>query len=539
MNFLLKIASRSDWIENIPNALLPRSGTQRSLPPPEARKATKISPLDSPSRGIVIYSSLSQNEAAGEKHGPFSIKQEENEFRTMRKTKILIVEDESIVARDIRNMLVGLGYEVAAVVPGASAAVQKAQEMKPDLVLMDVMLQGETTGVEAAEKIYNRFNIPVVYLTAYADSSTVQHAKKTEPFGYIIKPFEERELQTTIEIALYKYQMQMQLKDRERWLSTILKSIGDGVIATNQDGLITFMNPLAESLTGWRLEQALNSPLGNIFKVMNEKPGKLQKISVKKILKAEESTLSDETVLVSKENKNTPIDFRLEPIRDDGGKVSGVVLAFTDITPRKKAEEDLKKSFRQQKIAMEGTVRAIATTIETRDPYTAGHQRRVTKLACSIGEEMGLSRDKIEGLRMSGELHDIGKIHVPAEILSKPGQISEAEYNIIKTHPQVGHDILKTIEFPWPVATIVLQHHERMDGSGYPLGLKGKDILLEARILAVSDVIEAMATHRPYRPALSIEEALKEISRNKGKLYDSKVVEACLKIFLEKKFKLE
>ena len=140
---------------------------------------------------------------------------------------------------------------------------------------------------------------------------------------------------------------------------------------------------------------------------------------------------------------------------------------------------------------------------------------------------------------MAGELHDIGKIHVPAEILSKPGQISEAEYTIIKTHPQVGHDILKTIEFPWPVATIVLQHHERMDGSGYPFGLKGKDILLEARILAVADVIEAMATHRPYRPALSVEEALKEISRNKGKLYDPKVAAACIKVFLEKKFKLE
>lgn len=457
----------------------------------------------------------------------------------MRKTKILIVEDESIVARDIRNMLVGLGYEVTAVVPGAAEAVRKAGETKPDLVLMDVILQGEKTGIEAAEQIYTHFRIPVVYLTAYADSSTVQHAKKTEPFGYIIKPFEERELQTTIEIALYKYKMQMQLKDRERWLSTILKSIGDGVIATNQNGLITFMNPLAESLTGWGLEQALNRPLGNVFRSINQRPGKVQNISVKKILRGEGPTLSEEAVLVSKKGKDTPIDFRLEPIKDDGGKISGVVLAFTDITPRKKAEEELKRSFEQQKMAMEGTVRAIAYTIEARDPYTAGHQRRVTKLACSIGEEMGLSRDKIEGLRMSGELHDIGKIHVPAEILSKPGQISEAEFNIIKTHPQVGHDILKTIEFPWPVATIVLQHHERMDGSGYPQGIKGKDILLEARILAVADVIEAMATHRPYRPALSVEESLKEISENKGKLYDPKVVEACIKVFREKKFKLE
>ena len=457
----------------------------------------------------------------------------------MRKTKILVVEDESIVARDIQNMLVGLGYEVTDVVPGAMAAIQKAQETSPDIVLMDVMLQGEITGVEAAERIYTNFSIPVVYLTAYADSTTVQQAKKTEPFGYIIKPFEERELQTTIEIALYKYKMQMELKDRERWLSTILKSIGDGVIATNKLGEITFMNPLAETLTGWKMEQALDRTLGDVFRVMNQKPGKMQRISVKKILKEEESALTDEAILVSKKGKKTPIDPRLEPIKDDGGNITGVVLAFTDVTARKMAEEELKRSFEQQKIAMEGTVRAIAYTIETRDPYTAGHQRRVTKLACTIGEEMGLSKDQIEGLRMSGELHDIGKIHVPAEILSKPGQISEAEYTIIKTHSQVGHDILKTIEFPWPVAKIVLQHHERIDGSGYPSGLKGKDILLEAKILAVADVIEAMATHRPYRPALSIEESLMEISKNKGILYDPKVVDICLKVFKQKKFQFE
>ena len=457
----------------------------------------------------------------------------------MRKTKILVVEDESIVARDIRNMLVGLGYEVTGVVASAKAAVQKAQETMPDIVLMDVMLQGKITGVEAAEQIYTKFSIPVVYLTAYADSTTVQQAKKTEPFGYIIKPFEERELQTTIEIALYKYQMQMELKDRERWLSTILRSIGDGVIATNKIGVITFMNPLAENLTGWKLDQALDRTLSDVFKVINQKPGKMQKISVKKILEGKGSALSDEAILVSKNGKRTPIDPRLEPIKDDSGNITGVVLAFTDVTSRKKTEEELKKSFEQQKIAMEGTVRAIAYTVETRDPYTAGHQRRVTKLACAIGEEMKLSRDQIEGLRMSGELHDIGKIHVPAEILSKPGQISEAEYTIIKTHSQVGHDILKTIEFPWPVAKIVLQHHERIDGSGYPLGLKAKDILLEAKILAVADVIEAMATHRPYRPALSIEVSLREISKNKGKLYDSEVAESCLKVFKEKKFKLE
>jgi putative nucleotidyltransferase with HDIG domain len=185
---------------------------------------------------------------------------------------------------------------------------------------------------------------------------------------------------------------------------------------------------------------------------------------------------------------------------------------------------------------MEGTVQAMAYTIETRDPYTAGHQRRVTKLACAICEHMGLSENQMEGVRLAGGLHDIGKIYVPAEILAKPGKITEVEYNIIKTHPQVGYDILKPIEFPWPIAEFVLQHHERMDGSGYPAGLHANEIHTEAKILAVADVIEAMATHRPYRPALTIEAALDEIKSNRGKLYDKQVVDACLQVFKQKKF---
>jgi putative nucleotidyltransferase with HDIG domain len=289
----------------------------------------------------------------------------------MAKNRILVVEDESIVARDVRNMLIGLGYEVAGVVPSGEEAVEKARETQPDLALVDVILQGEMSGVEAADIIYSHFNIPVVYLTAYADETTLQRAKETEPFGYLLKPFEERELQTTI---------------------------------------------------------------------------------------------------------------------------------------------------------------------ETRDPYTAGHQRRVTKLACAIAEEMNLSKNQTEGVRLAGGLHDLGKIYVPAEILAKPGKLTPVEYNIIKTHPQVGYDILKSIEFPWPIAKYVLQHHERIDGTGYPEGLRGEDIFLEARILAVADVIEAMATHRPYRAALTIEAALDEITSGRGEKYDIQVVDACLRVFKNKKF---
>lgn len=451
----------------------------------------------------------------------------------MEKTKILVVEDESIVARDIRNMLLGLGYEVTAVIPDAKEAVKSAKKERPHLVLMDIMLQGEISGVEAADQIYSEFNIPVVYLTAFADETTLQRAKETEPFGYLLKPFEERELKSTIEIAIYKFGMEMKLKERERWLTTMLKSIEDGVIATDNKGKITFMNPLAESLSGWQQAKALNKPLNKVYKILDNKKEIQQSISIRDILKGDEYRLPSDIVLVSKMGKAIPVDHGAAPITDESGNTSGVVIVFRDITRQKKTEEELIQSYDRLKKAMDGTVLAMAFTIETRDPYTAGHQRRVTQLACALAEKMGLPKDVIEGVRMAGDLHDIGKIYVPAEILSKPGKLSEAEYNIIKTHSQVGYDILKTIEFPWPIADIVLQHHERINGSGYPAGLLGKDILLEARILAVADVTEAMATHRPYRPALSIEEALEEISENKGKLYDPKVVEACLKIFEE------
>ena len=184
--------------------------------------------------------------------------------------------------------------------------------------------------------------------------------------------------------------------------------------------------------------------------------------------------------------------------------------------------------------ALNGTVRAIASIVETRDPYTAGHQRRVSDLSRAIAAEMGFSADRIEGLRMAATIHDIGKISVPAEMLTKPTKLTNIEFSLIKTHVQAGYDIIKDIEFPWPIARMVLEHHERMNGSGYPNGLTGDNILLESRILAVADVVEAMGSHRPYRASLGIVPALEEIEKNKGILYDIAVADACLKLFREK-----
>jgi HD-GYP domain-containing protein (c-di-GMP phosphodiesterase class II) len=184
------------------------------------------------------------------------------------------------------------------------------------------------------------------------------------------------------------------------------------------------------------------------------------------------------------------------------------------------------------------TIHAIVVTVEVRDPYTAGHQSRVADLARSIATEMNLPVDMIDGIRMAATIHDLGKISIPAEILSKPTKLTNIEFSFIKTHSQSGYDILNDIDFPWPVARTVLEHHERMNGSGYPNGLTGDNILLESRILAVADVVEAMASHRPYRPSLGIEAALEEIKKNKGTLYDNTVADACLRLFREKSFQL-
>jgi PAS domain S-box-containing protein len=210
--------------------------------------------------------------------------------------------------------------------------------------------------------------------------------------------------------------------------------------------------------------------------------------------------------------------------------------AQRELAERKRTEEELQQSFETLRRAFEGTVTVLVSAVEMRDPYTAGHQRRVTQLACAIANEMDLPQEQIEGIRMAGLIHDIGKINVPAEILSKPSQLTDLEFGLIKMHPQTGHDVLKAIEFPWPVAQIVLQHHERMNGSGYPQGLSGEEIILEARILGVADVVEAMASHRPYRSARGIDKALEEISQNRSILYDPEVVDACLKLFTEKGF---
>ena len=207
-----------------------------------------------------------------------------------------------------------------------------------------------------------------------------------------------------------------------------------------------------------------------------------------------------------------------------------------EITRRRRAEDAAREASRKLLRSLEQTIAMMARAVEKRDPSTSGHQQRVAQIAVGIATGMGLAPERIEGLRLGATIHDIGKLHTPAELLTKPGKLMALELELIRQHPLTGYEIVKDVDFPWPVAQMVLQHHERMDGTGYPHGLKGEEILLEARILAVADVVDGLSTHRPHRPALGLEAALREIERMRGRWLDAQAVDACLRLFRDEGF---
>jgi len=332
------------------------------------------------------------------------------------------------------------------------------------------------------------------------------------------------------------------LWESEERLRRLFDTMSEGVVLIAPDGQITQANPAAERILGLqRSEIESRNYVGPEWEILRPDGTPMPPDEMAGPRAMKEKRLMENVVMGVRwpDGSISWINVNAAPLITESGEFEGVVGTFADITERKRAEEELQRSLETLRRTLEGTVNVLVSAIELRDPYTAGHQRGVTQLACAIANELGLSEEQIEGLRMAGLIHDVGKISIPAEILNKPGRLSDLEYGLIKAHPQVGHDILKAVEFPWPVAEITLQHHERINGSGYPQGLSGEEILLEARILAVADVVEAMASHRPYRPPRGLDEALEEISQNRVVLYDPEAVDACLKLFTEDGFTLE
>jgi PAS domain S-box-containing protein/putative nucleotidyltransferase with HDIG domain len=330
------------------------------------------------------------------------------------------------------------------------------------------------------------------------------------------------------------------IKESEEQYRLLAQNSTDVIYTTDMNQRFTYASPAVENFLGYTVDEIL---LMNVEEILTphsfERQLKLLKHDLKKISKSEDVFNRMELELVRKDGHKIWGEANARFLCDKDRQPVGILGVCRDITERRQAEEELQKGLKKLQKSLEAIASSLASAVEIRDPYTAGHQERVTKLACAIATEMGLSDDQGDGVRIASSLHDIGKIGVPAEVLSKPVTLTDCEVSMIKSHPQTGYEILKDIEFPWPVGQIVLQHHERMDGSGYPQGLKGEEILLEARILAVADVVEAMVSHRPYHAALGIEAALDELSRNKGILYDHEVVDACLKLLIEKRLQFE
>jgi putative two-component system response regulator len=328
----------------------------------------------------------------------------------MAKKQILIVEDESIVAKDIKNTLEMMGYEVPDIISSGEELLEKIEEFTPDLILMDIMLKGDLNGIEATNKIKAKKDIPIIYLTAYSDESTIQSIKTTESYGYLLKPFKEAELGTSIEMAIHKHKAKQK-------------------------------------------NSQVSKPYPSYDSILN------------------------------------------------------------------------------------GLLKTLSLVIEVRNPFNKGHAEKVAKLSVEIAEQIGLNQDTIDAIHLSAYLTNIGYLYIPTEILTKPSNLTDSEYQMVKAYPQNGYDMLEDIDFPYPIADIILQHQERMDGSGYPKGLSGNDIMMEARIIGLANVVAAMDSKRPYRESLGVNQALEHISAEKGNLYDEVVVDACLKIFKEKGFR--
>jgi PAS domain S-box-containing protein/putative nucleotidyltransferase with HDIG domain len=343
--------------------------------------------------------------------------------------------------------------------------------------------------------------------------------------------------------AVESRQSEEQVKMSQLLLRTVIDSSPDHILVKDRERKYILVNKALANVLSIEPEEMIGKPDTEFF--INYKIEDGLKEEIGGIHEQEDQAFTGIVThnlyhVYNRENGDRKVlDSIRMPLRDNEDKIYGVVSYIRDVTEMHKITEELRKSNERMKKLLSETVEAIASMCETRDPYTAGHQKRVTRLACAIAREMGLSPERIADIEIGGVLHDLGKMYIPAEILSKPGKLNEMEFTLIRQHPQVGYDIVSKIEFPCTVSKMVYEHHERLDGSGYPRQLQEKDITIEAKILAVADVVEAMSSHRPYRPSLGIEQALEEITRNRGKLYDSRIVDICLALFKEKQFSFD
>jgi len=451
---------------------------------------------------------------------------------------VLIVEDSASDAALVVRQLQKDGFEVTHKQVGNAEQMRAALgERAWDVVLSDFNVPGFSAIPALALLRKLKLDIPFVVVSGVIGEEAAVALMKAGAHDCVMKdhlallaPAVKREVGEAQSRRARRTAEQDLLESEARFRGLIEQSLTGVYIS--QDGVFQYANPRLEQMLGYA-------------------PGQLVGV------RTDDITLAEDLPRLLEEREKLragagSISYEVRARRTNGGVITlgmqGSVYKFNgepatvgmaqDISEKKRAEDEIAHYIDQLKTAFMSTVEVATSLSEMRDPYTAGHERRVAKIAMALGTELGFDEHRLEGLRVAGHLHDVGKITIPAEILSKPGKLSAIEYKLIQGHAEAGYEVLKKVVFPWPVAEVALQHHERIDGSGYPQGLMGEAILLEARVVAVADVIEAMSSHRPYRPGLGIDAAMAEIERGRGAAYDLAVADAALKLFREKGYVL-
>jgi len=374
--------------------------------------------------------------------------------------------------------------------------------------------------------------VPIVYKGESMGVMIVDNVQSKQPLGQTEMSL-LMGIAPQIGISINNAIAYQKIKESEARFRSLSENAPDIIYTLGINGEFTYINPAIENILGYRPEEII----GKYFVDITRKEDIAKYVKSYKQVRDQKQTIKEDIgILLHKDGTERYFSISGAPNFDSEGNFIGLVGTFKNMTEIRRSEMELKRSFEKLQSAMSSTINAISMIVESRDPYTAGHQRRVAKLAVAIAEKLGLSEDRIELIRMGSLIHDIGKIYIPSSILTKPSKLGDLEFAMMRTHPTVGYEILNKVDFIPVIVDIVYQHHERMDGSGYPLGISGDEIFLESRIVAVADTVEAMASNRPYRPARGTAIALEEIKKQRGSALDAGVVDACLKLFEEQDF---
>ena len=408
-----------------------------------------------------------------------------------------------------------VGYSAEELLQGSIHDITHPDDLRMDLDHVERISAG-INRESSREKRYRKKDGTVIWARVFVTPLDPSEARPTLRLG-VIEDITDRK------------RAEEELREGEERYRTLFQKTSNPILMIDIDGNYIGGNNAALQFLEYTEEQLTSKNVRDTLPPGEQAAGSLKKL---KHLWESGGRIEREYFV---NGKTKVLDLTITPCMWHGRR--SVFGLGTDITDRKQAEEKLLRTLESLRNAFGTIIKVMVSAVEVRDPYTAGHQIRSADLARNIAKEMGLPQEKIDGIRMAGSIHDIGKLSIPAEILSKPTRLTEVEFSLIKEHSRSGYEILKDVESPWPLAEIIYQHHERMDGSGYPRNLKGNDILIEARIMAVADVVESMASHRPYRPGLGIDAALEEISKNRDILYDPEVSDACLKLFHEKGYR--